>query len=176
MNTSSPENIRKAIARLPVQSSADVKRVRAQAVRMKIATLVEACDAELLVRPFDISQDKAIAFDRMAAQVEDLDLAAAIRVAFTTVLPPNQDEIEVLRWIATNPGGSYQDAERAHGKGDLALIIGHLVYERFGCFRRFMVPGDDQSSVLIHKDRAEGRVRYTLKPEAQAVFAEIEVI
>ncbi|MCJ2099473.1 hypothetical protein [Methylobacterium sp. E-046] len=138
--------------------------------------LIEACDAELLARPFDITQDKAIAFNRTATQVHNLDLASAIRVAFTKVQPANLDEIDVLRWIAANPGGTYQDAERAHGKGDLALIIGHLVYERFGCFRRFMVPGDDQSSVLLQKDRTGGRVRYTLKPEAYAVFCEIGVI
>ena len=150
--------------------------MRGQADRLGIKTLVEACDAELQTRPFDISQDKAIAFDRMSEHVRDLDLAAAIRVAFTTVQPPNLDEVRVLRWIAANPSGTYQDAERAHGKGDLALIIGHLVYERFGCFRRFMVPGDDQSSVLIQKDRTGGRVRYTLKPEAYAVFSEIGVI
>lgn len=150
--------------------------MRGQAVRLEITMLVEACDAELQARPFDISQDKAIAFDRMSERVRDLDLAAAIKVAFTAVQPPNLDEVRVLRWIAANPGGTYQDAERAHGKGDLALIIGHLVYERFGCFRRFMVPGDDQSSVLIQKDRAGGRVRYTLKPEAHAVFSEIGVL
>ena len=176
MSASSPDNICKAIARLPIQSSEEVKRVRGQAAKMNITALVEACDAELQGRPFDISGDKAIAFDRMAAQVRDLDLAAAIKVAFTTVQPPNPDEVRVLRWIAANPGGSYQDAERAHGKGDLALVIGHLVYERFGCFRRFMVSGDDQSSVLIEKDRTGGRVRYTLKPEAHAVFCAIGLI
>ena len=112
----------------------------------------------------------------MAAQVLDLDLASAIRVAFTTVQPPDPDEVRAVRWIAANPGGTYQEAERAFGKGHLALIIGHLVYERFGCFRRFMVSGEDQSSVLIEKDRTGGRVRYTLKPEARAVFSEIGLI
>lgn len=150
--------------------------MRERAIVLRIPDLVEACDAELLARPFDFSQDKAAAFDQMATQVQDLDLAAAIRVAFTKVQPPSQEEIRVLRWMAANPGSTYQEAERAHGKGDLGLVIGHLVYERYGCFRRFMVPTEDQSSVLIQKDRAGGRVKYTLRPEARAVFSEIGII
>lgn len=176
MSASSPENISKAMARLPGQSSDDVRDVRGKAEKHGITVLVEACDAELRARPFEISKEKAIAFDRMSEIVRDLDLADAIRVAFTTVEPPNLDEIKVLRWIAENPGGTYQDAERAHGKGDLALIIGHLVYERFGCFRRFMASEKDQSSVLIKKDKTRGSVKYTLKPEAHAVFSELGII
>ena len=53
--------------------------------------------------------------------------------------------------------------------------MGHLVYERYGCFKKFFEPGEDQSSVLILKDRAGG-VRYTMRPEFRAVMSELGVI
>jgi hypothetical protein len=112
----------------------------------------------------------------MAEQVKDLDLYRAIGHAFTAARPPSREEEFILRWVAANPGRTYDEARKAYGKGDLGLVIGHLVYDRYGCFRKFMMPGEDQSSVLILKDRTGDSVRYTLKPEALAVFREIGVV
>jgi len=58
-------------------------------------------------------------------------------------------------------------------KGDLSLVIGHLVHHRFGCFRAFIEPKLDQSSVLLIKDRSAPSVRYWLRPEAETVFGEL---
>jgi hypothetical protein len=112
----------------------------------------------------------------MAVGVRDMELVDAIRYAFTAVLPPSDYEIKFLHWVIAHPGGSYQDALKAYGKGDLSLTIGHLVYDRYGCFRKFMQDGEDQSSVLLHKDRTGESVRYTLRHEAEQVFKELQIV
>jgi hypothetical protein len=112
----------------------------------------------------------------MAEQVKDMNLTEAIRYAFTVARRAGPDEIRCLRWMAANPGASFQAALAAYGKGDLGLLIGHLVYDRYGCFKRFLQTGEDQSSVLIEKDRSSGSVRYTLRPEALEVFRELGLV
>lgn len=173
MDTFSDKHVLAAIARLSRMPSKDVKVLRDRAAARGLNSLVEACKAEIALRPFEFTGGEAVAFQAMAEKVKDLDLQSAIHVAFTEVLPANEQEVRVLRWIAANPGGSYQEAEKAYGKRDLGLLIGHLVYDRFGCFRKFMKPKEDQSSVLILKDRAGPSVRYRLRPEAQAAFGDI---
>lgn len=172
------KHIAAAIERLPKQATKDVKVLRERAERMgqTALKLVAACDAELKSRPIEFSQEQAISFEAMAEQVKDLDLYAAIGHAFTKARLPSPEEEQIIRWMAANPGGSYDEARKAYGKGDLSLVIGHLVYDRYGCFKKFMKAGEDQSSVLISKDRSGESVRYTLKPEALAVFREIGVI
>jgi hypothetical protein len=159
-----------------VQAAKDVKAVRERAAQKGLITLVEACDTELKSRPIEFSQEQAISFGARAEEVENLDLYAAIGHAFTKARLLSPEEEKIIRWMSDNPGGAYDEARRAYGKCDLSLVIGHLVYDRYGCFRKFMVPGEDQSSVLISKDRSGESVRYTLKPEALAVFKEIGVI
>lgn len=112
----------------------------------------------------------------MGRDVAGMSLVDAIIHAFTSVRPPGLEEIRVLRWLAANPGGSYEQALAAYGKGDLALVIGHLVYDRYGCFRQFLEGHEDQSSVLINKDRSGGSVKYTLKPETIQTFAHLGVL
>lgn len=170
------KHVAAAIARLPKQATKDVRAMRERGAQMGRTDLVEACDAELKSRPIEFSQEQAISFEAMAEQVKDLDLYAAIGHAFTKARLPSPEEEIVIRWMAANPGGSYDEARTAYGKGDLSLVIGHLVYDRYGCFKKFMKPGEDQSSVLIFKDYSGESVRYTLKPEALAVFKEIGVI
>ncbi|MBF9234609.1 hypothetical protein [Microvirga alba] len=170
------KHIAAAIARLSKQATNDVKALRERAEKIGLTTLVAACDAELKSRPIEFSQEQADSFEAMAEQVKDLDLYAAIGHAFTKARLPSPEEEQIIRWMAANPGGSYEDARKAYGKGGLSLVIGHLVYDRYGCFKKFMKPGEDQSSVLISKDRSGGSVRYTLKPEVLAVFKEIGVI
>ena len=105
-----------------------------------------------------------------------MDLVAAIRHAFTKFFPPAFEEVTVSRQIAEHPGISYQDLLDSYGKGDLSLVIGHLVYNRYGCFRKFMKDGEDQSSVLILKDRTGNSVRYRLRAEAESVLRDIGII
>jgi hypothetical protein len=135
-----------------------------------------ACEAEIRTRPFDFTGESAARFDEMAAAVQDMSLIDATRYAFGTERPASPEEIRILRWISAKPGTSYQEAKAAYGKGDLGLVIGHLVYDRYGCFRRFLKPGEDQSSVLLTKDRTGQSVRYWLKPESEAVFRELGLI
>jgi hypothetical protein len=168
--------VQAAIARLPSMSSKDIRDLRSRATSNGLEALVLACDTQLQDRPFDLSADVAASFEMMADHVKDLTLVQAIRHAFSSVRPANADEARALRWIADHPGGDFQTFLKAYGKGDLSLVIGHLVYDRFGCFRQFMTPGEDQSSVLLHKDRSAGSVRYTLRQEAAAVFQELGVI
>ena len=175
MSAFDDDKVRAAIDRLPKMASKAVKDMKATAERAGLPTLIEACDRELARRPIEYSGDMALAFETMAAQVEDMDLTSAIRHAFTIARRPSPDEIRFLRWIAANPDATYQAAEKAYGKGDLGLTIGHLVYDRYGCFRKFRVAGEDQSSVLLHKDRTGGSVRYRLKAEAEAVFKELGI-
>ncbi|WP_176222892.1 hypothetical protein [Aurantimonas sp. 22II-16-19i] len=56
------------------------------------------------------------------------------------------------------------------------MAIEHLVYDRFGCFRRFVEDHEDQSSVLIQKERGQGSVRYTLRPAVLPVLSELGLV
>jgi hypothetical protein len=175
MNAFSEKNVDAAIVRLTAMASRDIEMLRERARSRGLTRLIEACGAELAKRPFAFSTEIATSFERMAAEVRDMELVDAIRYAFSQVLPPSDYEIRFLRWIAAHPGGSYQEALEAYGKGDLGLVIGHLVYDRFGCFRKFMRDGEDQSSILLHKDRTGESVRYMLRPEAGQVLRELGI-
>lgn len=166
----SQKNIDAAIARLPRMATRDVKALLERAEKSELAQITEACDAELARRPIDFSEADALRFEEMAVEVADLDLYHAICFAFAKARPPSREEDFILRWLAANPGGSYQELLKAYGNRDLGLAIGHLVYDRYGCFKKFFEPGQDQSSVLMTKERSGSSVRYTLKPEAVAAL------
>lgn len=172
----SEKNVAAATARLPGMASKDIKTLLTRAQAHGLDPLAAACEAELAKRPFDFSQENARAFDQMAGEVVDMDLEAAIRHAFTKVRPADEDESTILRWIAANPDTSYQEVLAHYGKGDLSLVVGHLVYHRFGCFRQFIPEGEDQSSVLLAKDRAGKSVKYRLQPAAEGVFRDIGLV
>lgn len=173
----SPSFVQKAIDRLPTQSSDEIKRIRRTADEKSLTALVAACDAELDRRPFDqIDADMAASIQRAERETDGMSREEAVRHALSRFRPPSEYEIRILRWMAANPGGSYAEAERAYGKGDLGLCIGHLGYDRYGCFRRFIDDRKDQSSVLIEKDHGKGSVRYTLKPEVLACLREAGVL
>ena len=176
MSVFDDSKVQAAIERLKGQSSKDVREMRTRARANGLIDLEAECDTELARRPIEYSGQDAIDFEHMAGQVAGMSLAEATRHAFTSVRGASPEEVRCLRWIATNPGGSYQAFLKDYGKGDLSLTIGHLVYDRFGCFRKFMGPGDDQSSVLLRKDRTGKSVCYTLKPEAEAVFRELGLL
>lgn len=176
MSALSEKHVAAAIGRLPEMSNKDIRELRTRAEGQGLGTLLEACDEELAGRPIEFTGDAAKTFDAQAREVADMNLADAIRHAFRHALAPSPEEVELLRWFAANPGGSYQAAVRALGNEGLGLWIGHLVYDRYGCFRKFLTAGEDQSSVLLEKDRSGGSVCYRLKPEAEAVFRELAII
>ena len=176
MGVFSEKHVNDAIGRISTQSSAQVKVLLARAVENQLESLRRACEKELETRPFEFTVTNAADFARMSTEVQNMDLLSATRHAFTKVKPPTAEEVQIVRWIADHPGTSFQETSAEYGKGDLALVIGHLVYFRCGCFRPFIREHEDQSSVLIAKDRSGPGIRYQLRPEAEMVFREIGVI
>jgi hypothetical protein len=176
MSAFSEANVAAAIQRIPLMSSKDLRDLRERASGQNIQPLVDACDLALEGRPIEYSQDDARRFEAQALEVVGMDLTSCIRHAFTKTLPPSPDEVRILRWLAANPGGAYKDAVRDLGNDGLSLWIGHLVYDRFGCFRGLMRSGEDQSSLLLEKDRSGESVRYRLRPETETVFRELGII
>ena len=171
----SEKHVQLAIQRLSGQSTKEIVAVRERATAHQLDLLIAACDTELAKRPFEYSAETAKSFDRMAEEVKDMSLLHTIERAFAAC-PPKDYETRFLAWIAANPGASHQEALKAYGKGDLGLVIGHLVYDRYGYFRRFVEEGEDQSSILFHKDRAGDSVRYELRAEAKRALGNLNVI
>jgi hypothetical protein len=172
MISPSSKQIQAAIGRLPQQASAAIKQVLANARVQNLPLLIEACDAELKLRgTLVLTADTAAQAAEIAARVAGKPLREVIALAFTEV-PPRAEEQVILRWLADHPGTSFEELKKVYGKGDLSLVIGHLVYYRFGYFRPLLV-GRTQSDLLLERDTAGKSVRYTLRPEAAAALAEI---
>jgi hypothetical protein len=161
---------------LPVQGSDEIKRVRANAERLGATELVAACDSELGVRgAANVSADDATRQTQAMRQVEDKDLNDAVKLAFSSQKLEGR-ELSLLRLIANHGNTSARDLEIQFGPG-FTLYVGHLVYSRYGFFRKFMDAEQDQSSVLISKDKSSGRVFYNgFKPEVLQAFRELELI
>ena len=176
MSVFSEKQVAAAISRLPSMGSKLVRELRVRAEANGLSDLLAACDETLASRPIEFDGALAESFVAMEQAVVDLDLVEAIRYAFSKARLANSEEIRFLRWVAANPGGTYQEAVEAYGKGDVGLLVGHLVYDRYGCFKKFLDPKEDQSSVLLHKDRSGNSVRYRLKAEAEQVFRELRLI
>lgn len=161
------KHVQSAIARLPAMATKGIRELRGRAEAQGLAALVAACDAELEARPVDFNADEAVGHLAMAKATDGMDFIDAVAVAFSKVRPPSEVEHAFLTWIADHPGASYEDAVAQRGKGDVGLLIGHLIYDRFGCFRRFVTDGADLSSLMLVKDRTGRSVRYTLRDEAR---------
>jgi hypothetical protein len=113
MSAFSEKHVAAAIGRLPEMSNKDIRELRKRAEGQGLGVLLEACDEELTGRPIEFTGDAAKTFDAQAREVVDMSLADAIRHAFTHAPSPSPDEIQLLRWFAANPGGSYQAAVKA---------------------------------------------------------------
>lgn len=96
-------------------------------------------------------------------------LTETIKLAFTA-LPINPDERGLTVQIARNPGIGYQALVTFRGKGDVGLILGHMVYERLGFFRKFLEGSGRLSDLLFTRDDAGGKMTYRLTAEAGAAF------
>jgi len=168
-------NVNAAIARLPRQSNASVEQVMANAHRQGLEALADACREELHVRgSLTLDASGAVQAAKISDRVAGKVLREVIRIAFEEV-PAKAEERLIISWLAQHPGMSYQELYGVYGKGDLSLVIGHLVYYRFGYFRP-MLKGKTQSDVLIERDSTAPSVRYTLRPDAIAAFAALGLL
>lgn len=161
------KHVQAAIARLPAMATKGIRELKSRAEAQELSALVAACDAELAARPVDFSAGEAVDHLAMAEATHGMDFTDAVSVAFSKVRPPSEVEHAFLTWIADHPGASYEEAVVQRGKGDAGLLIGHLIYDRFGCFRRFVAEGADLSSLMLIKDRSGPSVKYTLRDEAR---------
>ena len=150
-----------AISRLPLQSNASVEQVLANALRLKLTVLVEACREELrsrgslILTAADVGQ-----IAKIEARVLNMTLRDVIEIAFREV-PPKEEEVLILRWIASHPGTSYTELLKVYGRNDLSLVIGHLVYHRFGYFPIFPEKQHSVRPPSGASEQADRRLLYT---------------
>ncbi|ALN75827.1 hypothetical protein [Aureimonas sp. AU20] len=169
----SPQLVAKTISELRGYPTKRIKETLKRIEGMGLSDLSAACDAELARRPMEYDKDTATRMLEAEKAVESFDLPQATRYAFKA-LPASPAEEIIIPWLVANPGGAASDLKAIYGKGDLGLAIGFLVYDRMGCFSKFVTDeSDDKSAVLIERDRSGPSVRYTLKPEVIPVFQEL---
>jgi hypothetical protein len=161
--------VQAAIDRLPQQASSSIEQVIVNARQQGLDDLVEACQEELRVRgALTLSASDAEQAAKIGARVAGMALREVIELAFKEV-PPKPEERLIINRIAQHPGTSYQDLNAVYRKGDLSLVIGHLVYYRFGYFRP-MLTGRTQSDILLERDSSKPSVCYRIRPDALAAF------
>lgn len=170
-----PEQIERAIARIPEQSNTSIKQVMENAKRASAGRLVEACEAELRARgTLDLTAETAKLAVSAAARTAGKSLAEVIEIAFKDV-PAKPEEIQILRWIAKNPGTTFKEIEKIYGRNDLSLVIGHFIYYRFGYFRPF-INSTKQSDIMLARTMPKTGVCYTLRPEATEALGKLGII
>lgn len=178
MDPFSGENIEKAIQALPIKSNAQLERLLKIAIERDIADLRDAIEAELALRGQAVlDEDAAIRHAKWAEDTVDLDRYETILYAFTK-RPPDDDENPLIFAIAFHPGISHAELTEVRGKRGVSLVLGHLVYNRFGSFRHLLATGSfgKQSDILLERSDADGRVAYALQPEAARAFRELKII
>ncbi len=168
MTVFSKENVARAETRIPATDTRTrtlrmwVERGRAQGLE----EFASACERELTLRgPVELDRDQAAFQASLSQETQDMALEDAIAHGFRKV-PPSGQEMVLLPAIAANPGISFSELRDLYGKGDLGLVIGHLVHDRIGSFRRWIAEGVPMSDVLVERDHGGPSVRYTLRPEA----------
>lgn len=170
-----PTQIEKAIARLPKQSNASIEQTRLNALRQKIDELVAACQAELRSRgSLNLNTADAEEAAKICARVSGKQLTEVIKIAFEEI-PPKQEEVLILKKIFNCPGTSYVELLKIYGKKDLSLVIGHLVYYRFGYFREFL-SSPVQSDIILDRTNSAKGVYYTLRQEASEAFQNLDLL
>lgn len=166
--------VQTAIDRLPRQSNASIVQVLANARRLEIEALAHACQDELRTRgSLTLNATEAEEACKISARVTGKALSEIIEIAFTEV-PPKPEEYLILRWISQHPGGSHAELAVAYGKRDLSLVIGHLVYYRFGYFKPFLT-NPIQSDLLLERDNTSGKMCYSLRSEASQAYSNLGI-
>ena len=170
MSGYSDANIAQAIKRVPSNSSDELKRLLETAKARDISSLQEAIENELELRgPASFDKASAAQHAKWADQVADANLEQAIIVAFEQV-PINEHERPILRLIAENPGIGHDELTRHRGKRDVSLLLGHIVYDRLGFFRKFWDGTEPMSNLLLDRDRSSGAVAYQLTATARSAL------
>jgi hypothetical protein len=165
----------RAIDRLPIQSNASIEQVRVNASRLGEDALVQACQDELRTRgSLNLTREDAEQAVKISTTVAGKTLSEVIEIAFKEV-PAKPEEVLILRWILQHPGTSHAELGNVYRNGDLSLVIGHLIYDRFGYFRP-MLTGPIQSDLLLARDKTSGRMCYTLRPEALMAFSALGIM
>lgn len=170
MTAFSPANVARAKAQIPSKDSRILREWARRAREHGISDLVDACEQELKLRgPLELDAAKADLHAQWTDQTQSMTLEDAIVFAFTQ---KRADEAErmVIRQLVENDNPSYADLVRMRGKGDVGLVLGHFVYERFGCFKRWIADADKISDILFAREAGGSSIRYRLTPDARAAF------
>ena len=135
---------------LPVRNTS-IEQALVNARRLDIKALVEACQYELRARgSLNLPTAEAERTSTISAKVAGKALSEVIELAFNDV-PAKPEEVLILRWISEHPGASHAEIGVVYGRRDLSLVIGHLIYYRFGYFRT-MLFSPIQSDLLLERD------------------------
>jgi hypothetical protein len=172
----SAQAVERAVARLASQASKEIKEVMTNAKRYGATGLVEACRLELAIRGSnEVTGEQALAALKLSASVDGKGLEEIVEIAFSQV-PPSADELRLIRLIADNPNSYSATLQKQYG-GAFNLDVGHLVYFRYGLFRKFLEAERDQSSILISKDISSGRTFYNgFKPEVINALKKLQIL
>jgi hypothetical protein len=172
----SDENVARAILRVPATSTSDLARLLEVATTQEIPNLVSAIEDELAIRgPVKFDKDSAEQHAAWADQIGEANVEEAILMAFRE-LPINESEKLLALSIAQKPGIAYVDLVDIRGKGDVGLVLGHMIYERLGFFRKFVASSNRMSDILFERESTDGTTRYRLTPAAQKAFATLQII
>lgn len=176
MSAFSPENIAKAINRVPSTSTKDLQQLRLRAKEKGFDELVAAIDEELSLRgSIQLDGDAATQHALWAESTASLDLARAIEMAFLQV-PASEEEQSLIREIFRNPGISCSALEDFRKKGDVGLYLGHMIHYRFGFFRGFLDGRKKISDLLFTREQISGRMTYRLTPDAEQAFKALRLV
>jgi len=176
MSIFSAANIANAIKRVPSSSTKDLRSLLRRTSKEGLTELSEIIATELTVRgSIDLDKPSAERHANWSTLAADLDLSDAIHLAFREA-PINDEELYLTRQIAQNPGIDYQALVESSRKGNVSLILGHMVFERLGFFRKFLIGTGPISDLLFQRNRSMGRVTYRLSVEAERSFRALGLI
>lgn len=156
--------------RIPATGNKELKALLERAKAKFIPELAAAIEAELALRgAVELDTSAAERHAAWSQRAAGLDLTEAIQMAFTE-WRINPEERSLILHIARNPGVGYQALVSFHGNGGVSLVLGHMVYERLGFFRRFLDGSGRMSDLLFIRNDNGGKVAYRLTPEAETAF------
>ena len=176
MNAFSDSNVSKAIARVPLSASRDLQTLLLRARKSGLDGPVGAVERELALRgAMDFDATTADKHAAWTGQVANLTLTDAIRMAFRAA-PFNEVERTLAVQIARNPGTTYGLLTQIRGKHDIALVLGHMVYEGLGFFRKFIGESKRMSDILFLRDNSAGPMTCRLTAEAEQALRNLGLV
>lgn len=177
MNAFSKEYVAKALDGVPATASKTLRMWVERARENGADALAEACETELAARGTGEFDNKAAASHAEWTQMAtDLSLTEAIELAFREVPPDAEEAQPVIAIIAGTPGITHTEVVKRYGRKHVSLIIGHLVHDRFGFFRKWTGEADKMSDILVERETVGRSVTYRFKPEAMVAFRALSII